>query len=542
MEFQVADLFEAVVDNIPSRESIVLGKQRLTFADLDKRANKAAHMLKKIGVRRGEHIGIYAYNCIEWIEVMVGAYKIGAVPININYRYVEEELTYLIENADLVAVIFQSEFAPLLKAIKGRTPKLRQYIHLDELEDELLNLSALKSHNYVALVEEATEERSFEKRSGDDIYVLYTGGTTGLPKGVMWRQEDVIMTLGGGIDHFTGKKFPSPKAMSKKCLSEPITALALAPLMHGAAQWQTFNSFFSGWKLILNDRRSFDATYIWKLIAKEKVQNLTITGDAMGRPLADALPSVVKKGIDISSLVILSSTAAIFSPVIKDEFLKVLPELMIIDGVGSTETGSTGMNVYDKKLGKKDLGGPTFKKPKHSEILDLDTLKPLNEKDTETIGYLSRSGNVPIGYYKDPKKSSETFIKADGVKYSIPGDLAKFSSDGQIILLGRGSVSINSGGEKIFPEEVEAALKAHPNVFDCLVVGTPDKKWGEKVTALLQTRNNKKIKPEELKEYCRTYIASYKFPKKLLYVDSIKRSPSGKPDYTWAKDKTLQQS
>ena len=172
MEFQVADLFEAVVDNIPSRESIVLGKQRLTFADLDKRANKAAHMLKKIGVRRGEHIGIYAYNCIEWIEVMVGAYKIGAVPININYRYVEEELTYLIENADMVAVIFQSEFAPLLKAIKGRTPKLRQYIHLDELEDELLNLSALKSHNYVALVEEATEERSFEKRSGDDIYVL----------------------------------------------------------------------------------------------------------------------------------------------------------------------------------------------------------------------------------------------------------------------------------------------------------------------------------------------------------------------------------
>ena len=533
MEFHVADLFEAVVDKIPSRGAIVLGNKRLTFSDLDKEANKAAHMLESIGIKKGQHIGIYAYNCIEWIEVMIGAYKIGAVPININYRYVEEELAYLIENADIEAIVYQSEFSALLLKIKERTPKLKKYVHLGALNKEV---SFLNSQSYKDLIYDCSEERSFAKRSGNDLYVLYTGGTTGLPKGVMWRQEDVIMTLGGGIDHLSGEKFLSPEAMSKKCLSEPITALALAPLMHGAAQWQTFNSFFSGWKLILNDQRSFNAKYIWELISKEKVQNLTITGDAMGRPLADALPYVKNEGLNIDSLIVLSSTAAIFSPTIKDEFLKYIPDLMIIDGVGSSETGSTGMNIYQKDQKKKNFGGPAFNRPKHTIILDSKTLKPLKEDDTETIGYLARTGNTPIGYYKDPKKSSETFREIDNVRYSIPGDQAKYNSKGEIILLGRGSVSINSGGEKIFPEEVEAALKSHPKVFDCLVVGISDKKWGERVTAVIQSRDGREINLKELKNYCKTYIASYKFPKEMRYVKGIKRSPSGKPDYVWAKD------
>lgn len=539
MEFQVADLFEAVSDQIPEREALVLGKKRLTYAQLDKRSNKAAHMLKKIGIGKGDHIGIYAYNCIEWIEVMIGAYKIGAVPININYRYVEEELAYLIGNSDMVAIVYQYQFAPLLKAIEERTPKLKKYIHIKESGEELPKSFNKKSREYKTLIDVESEERGLEKRSGKDMYVLYTGGTTGLPKGVMWTQEDVIMTLGGGIDHLTGEKFPSPEEMSKKCLADQITALALAPLMHGAAQWQALNSFFSGWKLILNDQKSFDARYIWNLISKEKVQNLTITGDAMGRPLADELPEVVKENTNIDSLTILSSTAAIFSSVIKDEFLKFLPNLLIIDAVGSSETGSTGLNIYDKNVKKKNAGGPTFDRPRHSTILHPKTLIPIKESDTETIGYLARSGNVPIGYYKDKKKSASTFVEVEKTKYSLPGDQAKFNSKGQIVLLGRGSVSINSGGEKIFPEEVEAALKAHPKVFDCLVVGIPDKRWGEKVMAIIQSRDGKEIKLNDLKSSCKTYVASYKFPKELKFVKKIKRSPSGKPDYLWAKDQAI---
>ena len=539
MEFQVADLFEAVTDQIPEREALILGQKRLTYSQLDKKSNKAAHMLKKIGISKGDHIGIYAYNCIEWIEVMLGAYKIGAVPININYRYVEEELAYLIGNSDMVAIVYQSQFAPLLKAIKDRTPSLKEYIHIKESDEELPKSFNQESKEYKTLIDIESEERSFEKRSGKDMYVLYTGGTTGLPKGVMWTQEDVIMTLGGGIDHLTGEKFPSPEGMSKKCLADQITALALAPLMHGAAQWQALNSFFSGWKLILNDQKNFNASYIWNLIAKEKVQNLTITGDAMGRPLADELPQVFKDNINIDSLSILSSTAAIFSSVIKDEFLNFLPNLLIIDAVGSSETGSTGINIYDKNAKKKNAGGPTFDRPKHSTILHPKTLTPIKETDTETIGYLARSGNVPIGYYKDKKKSASTFVEENKTKYSLPGDQAKFNSKGQIVLLGRGSVSINSGGEKIFPEEVEAALKAHPKVFDCLVVGIPDKRWGEKVTAIIQSRDGKKIKMNDLKTACKTYVASYKFPKELKFVKRIKRSPSGKPNYIWAKDQAI---
>ena len=534
MEFHVADIFEAVADNIPHREALALGSTRLTYSELDRRSNQIAAMLKSLGIKKEDHIGIYAFNCIEWIETMIGAFKIGAIPININYRYVEEELAYLINNADIVGIIYQKQFEKLLNNIKTRTKNLKHYI---SIEDGTINPEInLKTFDYHILMENSSIERINFERSADDIYVIYTGGTTGLPKGVMWRQEDVIMTLGGGIDHLTGEKFSSAEAMSKKCLGEPIVALALAPLMHGAAQWQTFNSFFSGWKLIFNSQKSFDAEYIWNLIAEEKVQNLTITGDAMGRPLADALNIMLKKGLNLDSLIILTSTAAVFSSSIKDQFLELLPNLMIIDGVGSSETGSTGFNIYSKGSKQKDSGGgPSFSRPKHSVILHPETKKPLDTNDTSTIGYLARSGNVPIGYYKDPLKTASTFIEADGEKYSIPGDYAKFEADGQITLLGRGSVSINSGGEKIFPEEVEAALKSHPEVFDCLVVGKKDNKWGQKVVAVIQSRNNSKIDTDSLKDHCKTYIANFKFPKEFFYVDEIKRAPSGKPDYPWAQ-------
>ena len=535
MEFNAADIFEGVVDRVPDREAIVHGSTRLTYKELDARSNKAANALKKLGIKKGSHIGIYAFNCVEWLEIMLGAYKLCAIPININYRYVEEELKYLIDNADMEAIFYHKQFSNKLENIKSHLPLLKDFICIEDNsgEDDVID----KSFNFEDLIANEDESRLDVDRSGDDKYILYTGGTTGMPKGVVWRMEDVLMTLGGGIDAVTGEKYPTPEAFADKCLQDQTIALALAPFMHGGAQWQSFNSFFSGWKLIINDQVSFDADYVWEVVAKEKVMNLTIMGDAMGRPLCDALPKAIEKGLDLSSLFVLSSTASVFSASIKDTILEYLPNLFLIDAVGSSETGATGVNIHTKDGKLKDSGGgPKFTKPNFSEILNLDTKEVIPPSDTETIGYLARKGHVPVAYYKDEEKSKKTFIEVEGVRYSIPGDMAKYEEDGQMTLLGRGSVSINSGGEKIFPEEVEMALKAHPNIFDCLVVGVKDDRWGQKVVAVIQRRENDELSLDDIKDVASKYIASYKMPKEIVFSELIERAPSGKPNYQWAQE------
>ena len=535
MEFNAADIFEGVVDRVPDREAIVHGSTRLTYKELDARSNKAANALKKLGIKKGSHIGIYAFNCVEWLEIMLGAYKLCAIPININYRYVEEELKYLIDNADMEAIFYHKQFSNKLENIKSHLPLLKDFICIEDNsgEDDVID----KSFNFEDLIANEDESRLDVDRSGDDKYILYTGGTTGMPKGVVWRMEDVLMTLGGGIDAVTGEKYPTPEAFADKCLQDQTIALALAPFMHGGAQWQSFNSFFSGWKLIINDQVSFDADYVWEVVAKEKVMNLTIMGDAMGRPLCDALPRAIEKGLDLSSLFVLSSTASVFSASIKDTILEYLPNLFLIDAVGSSETGATGVNIHTKDGKLKDSGGgPKFTKPNFSEILNLDTKEVIPPSDTETIGYLARKGHVPVAYYKDEEKSKKTFIEVGGVRYSIPGDMAKYEEDGQMTLLGRGSVSINSGGEKIFPEEVEMALKAHPNIFDCLVVGVKDDRWGQKVVAVIQRRENDELSLDDIKDVASKYIASYKMPKEIVFSELIERAPSGKPNYQWAQE------
>ena len=449
MEFNAADIFEGVVDRVPDREAIVHGSTRLTYKELDARSNKAANALKKLGIKKGSHVGIYAFNCVEWLEIMLGAYKLCAIPININYRYVEEELKYLIENADMEAIFYHKQFSKKLQNIKGQLPLLKSFICINDHSD---NENVIEeSFDFESLIINEDESRLKVQRSGDDQYILYTGGTTGMPKGVVWRMEDVLMTLGGGIDAVTGEKYKTPEEFADKCYQDQTIALALAPFMHGGAQWQSFNAFFSGWKLIINDQISFDADYIWEVVAKEKVMNLTIMGDAMGRPLCDALPKAIEKGLDLSSLFVLSSTASVFSATIKDTILEFLPNLFLIDAVGSSETGATGVNIHTKDGKLKDSGGgPKFTKPEFSEILNLDTKEIIPPSDTQTIGYLARKGHVPLAYYKDEEKSKKTFIEVNGERYSIPGDMAKYEADGQMTLLGRGSVSINSGGEKNF--------------------------------------------------------------------------------------------
>jgi acyl-CoA synthetase (AMP-forming)/AMP-acid ligase II len=462
---------------------------------------------------------------------MLGAYKLRAVPINVNYRYVEDELRYLFDNADLKALVHHRRFVPRIAAVKDEMPKLRHLIAIDDDSSE--DFRSLGAVEYEEALAAASPERRFGPRSSGDLYVLYTGGTTGMPKGVMWRHQDVIFTLGGGIDHATGLPAQQPEDMSKKMAPAQTVTLAIAPLMHGAAQWATLGALFTGNRIVLYGERSFDADAVWRIVEKERVQTMTITGDAMGRPLVEAL-AAGSAGRDLSSFFVIASTAAVFSPSVKQQFKERFPNLIVVDSVGASETGFHGTSLYQSGEAARGQTGVVRVRPGRDTLVLGDDGKPV-APGSGAIGKLARTGNVPLGYYKDAKKTAETFVEVEGRRYAIPGDFAKVEEDGSIVLLGRGSVCINSGGEKIFPEEVEAALKAHPDVFDVIVVGVRDPRWGERVAAVLQPRPGRTPVLDALAVHCRSRLASYKIPRALYLVDHIERSPSGKPDYPWAK-------
>jgi acyl-CoA synthetase (AMP-forming)/AMP-acid ligase II len=533
MEFNVADLVEAAADRVPEREVLVCGPNRRTYAQLDARANQLAHYFLSLGLERGDHIGIYGYNSAYWIEAMLAAYKIRAVPINVNYRYVEEELFYLFDNADLVALVHDAQFAPKIANVRGRLPLLKHCVAIDDESGE--DCSAIGAVAYEAALAQGSSARDFEPRSGDDMYILYTGGTTGKPKGVMWRQHDVIFTLGGGIDHMTREPAESPLTLTNKISDYYLTMAPLAPLMHGAAQWGVLGPLFVGTKIVLWSGR-FDPHAVWHMVERERVNTLQLTGDAMGRPLIEAL-NEPGASYDLSSLMVISSTAAVFSPSVKLQYLERFPNVMLMDATGSSEQGFTGMNQVTKEslvASETHKPGLQVKPGRDVTVFDED-FKPV-APGSGVIGKVARGGNVPIGYYKDPQKTAETFVVVDGKRWAIPGDYATVEADGTITVLGRGSVSINSGGEKIFPEEVEAALKSHPSVFDALVVGVPDERWGSRVAAVVQARPGHTPVLADLDAHCRQHIAGYKIPRELHRVEQVRRSPSGKPDYPWAQE------
>jgi acyl-CoA synthetase (AMP-forming)/AMP-acid ligase II len=438
------------------------------------------------------------------------------VPINVNYRYVEAELRYLFDNADLVALVHDAEFASRIAAVRDALPLLRHTI-------------AIGTPEYDDALASGSPERDFAPRSDDDIYILYTGGTTGMPKGVVWRQEDVLCVLGGLVDFETGVRVDDEWQFAKAAAAapDPGMGIVIAPLMHGAAQWGTFNGLLNGRTTVLMPK--FDAHEVWKAIEKHRITMLGITGDAMGRPLIEALEDA---DYDVSSLVTVASTAAVFSATVKERYLERFPNLIIADAVGSTETGYNGVRVIVKG-GEEKPGLPTVRMGPDTVVLDdeMNIVQP----GSGVIGRMARGGNVPLRYHKDPEKSAATFVTVDGRRYSVSGDSAIVEADGTMTLLGRGSVCINSGGEKIYPEEVEAALKAHPAVFDAVVVGVPDERWGERVAAVVEVRPGASVTLEELDAHAREHVAGYKVPRELHVVDQIERSPSGKPDYPWAK-------
>jgi acyl-CoA synthetase (AMP-forming)/AMP-acid ligase II len=530
MEFNLADLFENAVDHFGEREYLVANGVRRSFAEMEARANRLAHHLAEQGIGPGDHVGIYALNSVEWVETLWAVFKIRAIWININYRYVEDELRYIFDNADLKALVYQRQFAPHVVAVRDCMPDLVHSIAIEDGDDA--DLQGLDSAAYEEAMASSSPKRDFAPRSGDDRYILYTGGTTGMPKGVIWRHEDVFFALGGGIDAYTGWKAKRPQDMIARADAPgPKSNFATAPLMHGASQWSVMNGSFVGRKSVLTAK--FDPVDAWRLVERERVDALMITGDAMARPLIEALDEE-GANYDISSLLLVISSAAIFSPTVKDDFFRHLPSLIIIDSVGASEMGNNGMLICTQGNTAMLGGGPTFKAGQGTCVLD-ENLRPV-EPGSGRTGKIARSGHIPLEYYKDPEKSRATYVTGpDGVRYSIAGDFARLESDGTVTLLGRGSVSINSGGEKIYPEEVEAAIKSHPDAYDAVVVGVPDPRWGSRVAAVVEPRGGTAPSLEQIQAHCRTKIAGFKVPREIHLVDRIERSPSGKPDYPWAK-------
>ncbi|TQF74551.1 acyl-CoA synthetase [Rhodococcus spelaei] len=523
MSLNLADLFEAAADAVPDRAAIVCGTQRRTFAELDERSNQLAHYLADAGVGPGDHVGMYMRNSTEFVEALLACLKIRAVPVNINYRYVDAELTYLFTNAELVAVIADGEFVPTVAAVLPDAPKVGLVVTVGPAAEA--DWGSVTAVDFQSAADSGSAVRDFPERSNDDLFIIYTGGTTGMPKGVMWRQEDFFHAALTGGNPF-GDPYSSAAEMAAAVPHiPPMTWMLTAPLIHGAALYSLFTAFMVGATHVLMPK--FDAADCLALIERERVMTMTVVGDAMARPLADAIDAD-GGDYDLSSLLVVGSGGALFSKSVRDQLTAALPNLIVRDGFGASESGVDG----NLEIGADGLlriaAKPTVR------VVD-ERMRPL-EPGSDEVGYIARSGNVPIGYWGDPEKSAATFPVIDGVRMSILGDVARVDADGSIVLLGRGSMCINSGGEKVYPEEVEMAIKSHPAVMDALVAGVEDARYGQKVGAVVQAREGFEVPDlDELLEHCRTQIAGYKVPRVLVGVGEIRRSPAGKADYRWAR-------
>ena len=503
----LADVLEVMADATPDRVAIATIDRDFTYAEIDDRSTRLANHLVSLGVRPGEHVAVHSANRIEWVDAFYGCFKARAVPININYKYQHEELEYLYQNADCVATIVAPEHLEAVRALE--VPTLREVVALGDEYDAAMA---------------ASSSTRLDGRSSEDLYVLYTGGTTGKPKGVMWQHGDIIVAA------LNASRFGAPIESVEHLGAEaaanetPMVLLACGPMMHGGSQWTMGNGHVAGAAVALYTEPSFDAARVLDLVEKAGVNSLTFLGDAMGRPVADAILAEPDRW-DLSSLAAVSNGAAPLSEGVRDQIRRALPGRFILDTYGSSESGATASRVDDGTDGP--VGAPTFASGPDIEVFDAD-MQPC---PVGVDGMLARSGPMPLGYYKDPDKTAATFRVVDGVRWSMPGDFARKEEDGTISVLGRGSVCINTGGEKVHPEEVEAVLLRHDDVFDVAVVGTPHERWGQQVTALVQRREGSAVSGEDLREHARTLIANYKVPKDVLFVDQVPRTPVSKVDY-----------
>jgi len=528
MTYNLSELFERVADAVPGRTAVITPSHRRTYAELDDRSTRLAHHLAGAGVGAGDHVGLLLENGPEYLEAMLAAFKLRAVPVNVNYRYVERELSHLFNDARIVALVFHRRFGPRVAAVAPDVPSLG---HLIVVADDSDAPPVATAHGYEEAIASGSPTRDFVDRSGDDRYLAYTGGTTGLPKGVEWRHEDIFFaSMGGGDPTTLVGPISSPDELVGRILDPGAVQLITPPLMHVSAHWGAFQTLYGGGTVVLSAPGPFDGAAILRLASDTGANVITLVGDAMARPLIDALDAD-PAAYDLTPLFVVASGGALLSPTVKAELHRALPAVIVIDGFGSTETGVAGS--HSSMPGADDSAGARFRMDATTTVLD-DDLQPI-EPGSGRIGRLARCGHLPIGYLGDPEKTAETFVEAAGVRWVLPGDLASIDADGTIVLLGRGSLSINTGGEKVFPDEVEATLVSHPSVRDALVVGVPDERWGQRVVAVVEPSTGATPELDELQVFCREALAGYKVPRGLVVVERVERGPNGKADYRWAQ-------
>ncbi|PJK30833.1 acyl-CoA synthetase [Minwuia thermotolerans] len=539
MTLPLAPLHEAVAAALPEREAIVFRDRRLTYAEVAERSRRLANFLlsQDITIHRPrselenwesgqDHVALYMFNCNEYVEALLGGYKARAVPFNVNYRYVREELEYLLNDADAKAIVYHGCFAPVVREVLADVPTCRLLIQVDDGSGQPLLEGAF---DYEAVLAESSPGPTGQTCEPDDLFILYTGGTTGMPRGVLWRQADAYLSQMGGRYDGVNVVGSLDEAVRRAVNKKRYTIFPPPPFMHGAGKYLALRTLFEGNTLLIqNVTDRFDPADVLSLAEKERANLMLAIGDAFGRPLLDELR---RKPYDTSSLKFVTNTGAIMSKGVKAGLMEMIPGLTIIDSLGSSETGIQAQNVSGAKAG---VERGDFRTMADTRVMAEDRRRFL-EPGEPAAGWLAIGGRVPYGYYGDEAKTKETFPEIAGVRYVIGGDKVRLLENGEIEYFGRDSVTINSGGEKIFAEEVEEALKHHPAVADVLVAGRPSERWGQEVVALVQLANGASPDPAALNAEAAKHIARYKLPKAFRFVDRVGRSANGKPDYRWAK-------
>jgi acyl-CoA synthetase (AMP-forming)/AMP-acid ligase II len=518
-----ADVWEVVAETLPEAPAVIQGERRQSWADIDQRANGLARALLDLGAGAQDKVAQYLYNCPEYLESVFGAFKAGLVPVNTNYRYGDDELVYLWDNADAVAVVFHGTFAERVERVRHRLPRILGWLWVDDGSGPCPDWAV--AYQDAIKAEQSTGDRVVPPwgRSGDDLYLLYTGGTTGMPKGVMWRQDDLFAALneaaplrydeGGNLDH-----------VRRVLQSTGPVFLPACPLMHGTGAFCAFTGFSVGGSVVVLSSRAFDAEELVATVAAERVNIMSIVGDAFAKPILRVLDEAPGQW-DISSLDVVISSGVMWSEPTKRGLLRHDPDMLLVDSFASSEALGMGRSISGTKGRAKTA---RFVLGRNARVVgdDGDVVPGSGE-----VGLLAVRGRNPVGYYKDPEKTARTFRTIDGARYSIPGDYATVDADGTLRVLGRGSVCINTGGEKVFPEEVEEVIKLHPAVRDAIVVGVPDGRFGEAICAVVEPQPGAVLQPEDLEAHVKDRLASYKAPRHVLVVDTIGRAANGKADY-----------
>ncbi len=529
-----ADVWETVAEQVPDADALVHGTRRIRWSELDRRANGIARALLAAGVAEQDKVAQYLYNGPEYLESVFATFKAGLAPVNTNYRYLDDELVYLWDNADVVAVVFHGSFAERIEGIRARVPRVKLWLWVDDGDGACPSWAA--PYEAAALAGDGSPVAGPWGRDGDHLLLLYTGGTTGMPKGVMWRQDDLFRTLVGTFVPAVRDNDPDDTlSIIREAVTAPgVVGLPACPLMHGTGCFTQLIVLAGGGSSVTLESRHLDVPELLRTIERERVNTIAIVGDAFAKPMLRALDEAPGT-YDISSLFMISSSGVMFSEESKQGLLRHHPGMMIVDAFSSSEALGMGQSV-------SSAGGTTttakFTLGEHTKVI-TDDGRAVEPGSGET-GRVAVGGWQPVGYYKDPDKTAATFITFEGKRYSVPGDYATVEADGTLTLLGRGSVCINTGGEKVFPEEVEEALKTIEAVRDAVAVGVPDDKFGEAITAVVELNPGTDLDAEAVIAHVKGKLAAYKAPKRVLQIDTIGRAPNGKVDYKrlkqWAID------